>query len=413
MSWKLVVAGREFFPQSGTLTLPRLGVWRADLELHEADVPTGRATLSNLDGSAPFVGWILRSGKFGDRARVTAWGGAGGLAREIPAQGYRGALLTGRDVANDALRAVGETLSTSDLAPEMQRDLDAWTRRRAPAIDELWRLADTLGCTLRVKSDGTVALLQETWADVAAIETADEIYDDPASLISRLALDDLSAELLPGRTYAGRQLAQVQYELTQRQLTVTLVGWRGPGTGDQGEQLKATIQQQSDHSFAALWPARVVSQTGATLEVVLQPDLQPEKRTMPQLTGVPLRGLGPGISVTVAAGARVLVGFEGADPRKPYALPFDTTVGNVSQVKLGANATKGVARLNDTTANGSLVLSAALNVLTVTYTPPGGTPQVTTVSLASSSPILITVPVGGTSTLSGKIDAASAKVLCE
>ena len=96
---------------------------------------------------------------------------------------------------------------------------------------------------------------------------------------------------------------------------------------------------------------------------------------------------------------------------------------NVDQGKvyLGSEgATRGVARLDDTTLNGTLELSAVAVppvppappgvVLNLTYTPPGGgVPVVSSVTLA----IATLIASLGSIPLSGKIDSASNKVVSE
>lgn len=79
------------------------------------------------------------------------------------------------------------------------------------------------------------------------------------------------------------------------------------------------------------------------------------------------------------------------------------------------NASKGVARLDDLTAGGSLSISAAfaptpapVSTLVFTYTPPGGgVPQVATIVLG----VAAATPMSATLNLSGKIDSASDKVV--
>lgn len=82
-----------------------------------------------------------------------------------------------------------------------------------------------------------------------------------------------------------------------------------------------------------------------------------------------------------------------------------------------ADASRGVARLDDTTVNGTLSFAVlpvppppatpVATALALTYTPPGGTPQLVT----------ITIPLPGITvaptdiSLSGKIDSASEKVV--
>lgn len=83
-----------------------------------------------------------------------------------------------------------------------------------------------------------------------------------------------------------------------------------------------------------------------------------------------------------------------------------------------ADADRGVARLDDTTANGTLALTAVAVppvppappgvIITLTYTPPGGgLPMTSTVSLAIATLLSAT----GSIDLSGTIDSASEKVV--
>jgi len=68
----------------------------------------------------------------------------------------------------------------------------------------------------------------------------------------------------------------------------------------------------------AFYPAKVISQTGSVL------DVRPESPTLPDMTGVPLRGI-PGVVATVAPGARVLIAFENGNLTTPIATLANTT----------------------------------------------------------------------------------------
>lgn len=89
---------------------------------------------------------------------------------------------------------------------------------------------------------------------------------------------------------------------------------------------------------------------------------------------------------------------------------------DTGKVFLGsADGTRGVARLEDTSQGGTLQITGATvpaptptTTLILTYTPPGGVPQVATISLAPVS--LATGAIDFTFNLAGKIDSASAVV---
>ncbi len=76
------------------------------------------------------------------------------------------------------------------------------------------------------------------------------------------------------------------------------------------------------------------------------------------------------------------------------------------KIKLGGeDAEKGVARMDDTTDNGTFSISAAGPILTFTYTPPGGAPQIKTITF-DTAPLV----TGSDFTLSGVIDSSSDQV---
>lgn len=88
------------------------------------------------------------------------------------------------------------------------------------------------------------------------------------------------------------------------------------------------------------------------------------------------------------------------------------------KVKLGGDAaSKGVARLDDTTVNGTITLSSAPIpapappgvIITATYTAPNGMISLSTITLTGA----ITGAAVGSLSLSGKIDSASEKVVSE
>lgn len=99
----------------------------------------------------------------------------------------------------------------------------------------------------------------------------------------------------------------------------------------------AFVGRRLDH--LALYPARVVQQRDdGTL------DLQPESDAVPSCQGVPIRHGLPGVTVTVAAGERVLLGYEGGDPSRPYAALW--TAGSVTTIKINGGNLR-VAREGD------------------------------------------------------------------
>lgn len=100
------------------------------------------------------------------------------------------------------------------------------------------------------------------------------------------------------------------------------------------ERLHATIRRIVDAIVGpridrcALYPGRVVAQDGdGRLEVQL------DDPRWPSLTRVPIRLAWAQGSLTVQPGARVLVGWEAADPARPYAALWES--GTLSQAVIG------------------------------------------------------------------------------
>ena len=121
----------------------------------------------------------------------------------------------------------------------------------------------------------------------------------------------------------------------------------------------------------ALYPCTVVAQRAdGTL------DLQPDAARVPACAGVPIRHGLPGVTVTVPAGGRVLLGYAGGNPTLPYACLWES--GTVTAISINGGSTR-VARVGDTVASH-----------THSYTD-GGTPMTT----GAASPAI----TGGSSVL--------------
>jgi hypothetical protein len=166
--------------------------------------------------------------------------------------------------------------------------------------------------------------------------------------------------------------------------------------------VEGVVGPRLDH--LALYPCTVIAQRSSG-----GLDLQPDSPRVPPCADVPIRHGLPGVTaVAVAVGARVRVGFDGADPARPFAALWDAR--NATSVTFNGS-TRQMARTDDSTANGSLDLSVTANTptvglttLTITYTPPAGAPQVVGVVLTGAAS-LVPGPTG--LSLSGKITGSS------
>lgn len=138
------------------------------------------------------------------------------------------------------------------------------------------------------------------------------------------------------------------------------------------DRLKASFQRLvlslvARTDYHALYPSVVVAQNAdKTLE------LQPDAARMPPLSKVPIRVGIPGVVVQLAAGARVLLGFENGDPNRPYAGLWDTAT-LVELVINGGAVGLAKADHTHTISNWATVTGATLAGTATTGTPSSNT----------------------------------------
>lgn len=139
------------------------------------------------------------------------------------------------------------------------------------------------------------------------------------------------------------------------------------------------LTRRVDH--IALYPCRVVAQRAdGTL------DLQAEDPRIGSPASVPYRTL-RGLSLTVPAGARVLLGFEGGDPARPVALLWE--LGDVTAIKVNGGDV-GVARNGDDVSASAAMATwmTAVNARLAGSPTPPPTPPSTLGTIAEGSSVL-------------------------
>lgn len=141
----------------------------------------------------------------------------------------------------------------------------------------------------------------------------------------------------------------------------------------------------------ALYPARVVSQ-GADGRL----DLVPEDARIAPCSGVPLRYGAPGLSATVPAGGRVLLGYEHGDPGRPYAALWEP--GTVTALSVNGGTEKAAREGHSVNAGSiSIIASVALGPTTfqVQYTTAAGVPVGTPQTVVLGAAGTVTLPLTG------------------
>jgi len=310
-----------------SLLIPRVGQWTADVTLDVDAGPTAACTLS-LDGRA-YQGHVVRGAAYAGawRGRIV---GSVALLGTAPATALQGATLA--LVLRDLVGAVGITLS-ADPGP-----LDAvaprWHRHEGSASAAVADIARAAGYAWRVRPDGTLWLGSDTWSTVTPASPVDVLDELPEA--GRITLAGDTLDLAPGTTLALRErdpvrVGCVEHRATADDLQTVVVAEREGGTLLAAlDRLLGRLTRRVD--YTALWPARVVAQQGnGSL------DLVPDSPRVAPCQGVPYRTL-RGLSVEVSAGARVLLGYEGGEPSRPYALAWE--IGDATSVRVNGGSTR-------------------------------------------------------------------------
>lgn len=399
---------------SAVIEAHREGAWSADFVLDGAAIPEGIASVTDSSGAVLLRGHVLRAEAPFERAEVRLVGGAR-LGTILPPRYYRAA--PARTVLQDIARESGATLA-ADLASDVDSELPAWVRvggeDAVTAIRHLLRAALPSGWTWRTRYDGSLWLGADSWLDVAApgVEVVDRKPSRGELIVRAASVAELLA-IEPGTVFEGLDVTSVRIDATGDRLrAVVRTTASARRAGDVITHGIRTLAREAtvERALLAMYEATVLEQFESTgnVNVLVQPDTDEAQRAIPQLTGVSLVAPYPGAKVLFPLAAinartvRVLVGFTGGDPAKPYAVPWslngaapDRIEINAAIIALGGDA-KGVARLDDSVGCGTLTATSTPGggPVTFVYTPRGGAP----------------LPPNAAVTITGKITSASAKV---
>lgn len=308
--------------QDMTLRGALVGTWEATLTADTTDASkiSGAATIE-LDG-VRYVGTATANADEGGKTTARVVAGANGLGTTLAPRSYTGTTI--RVLVADILRDCGETLSADADAATMGRTIEGWVRLRQTGRDALKRLVEFVGgIAWRSRRDGSVWIGPETWPTVEPDFTL--IAEMPTENAVEVALEGL--DVSPGDTFRSVRISEVEYRLSGSALR--LIAKTGAAKNEAGAALSNLIKRETQTDYFALYPARVAAQNAdGTLEVKL------DSPAMPGMSKLPIRHGLPGVtSIEVQTGARVLVGFEGAQPSKPFACLWEGA-DNMTRIRL-------------------------------------------------------------------------------
>ncbi len=301
------------------LTVGNTGPWVADVDFEGEPDVSGRVTLKI--GALELAGTIVatRSGDFGAQRRARIVAGAGGWSSEVAAKQYHNdAGVKARLVAEDAARAVGETLG--DFVPRAERVGRDYARQVGPASRAL---EDVIGgAPWWVDYDGVTRVGPRPGTPTDAKAYTVLAYD-PRDRYATLAVDDVGAvrvgSILTEQIDGPQTVRSLDVRLTADELRMHVwLGGSEAGGGHLAGLIRAIVQRSTDGRLPGLFRYRVVRMAGERVEL----------QAVRKLAGLPdLLPLScwPGVAgahANLRPGAEVLVGFIEGDRAQPVVLAF-------------------------------------------------------------------------------------------
>lgn len=190
---------------SGTIHLPRVGAWVADLKV-AADVPLSGPVDITI-GHEVIVGTVSRSGMVQGIAQTRVVAGADGLRSQVGKMHYTAPSV--RNVLARIAKDVGESLSAAGDRTVLDRQLEHWSTLVMPAAQAIRALVHVLpeGTVWRILADGGLWIGLDTWPDAGLPDVA-IVGERAEDAMIELALE--APFLLPGTTVVGRRVDTVE-----------------------------------------------------------------------------------------------------------------------------------------------------------------------------------------------------------
>lgn len=389
MTFFASVAGHQVV--SGSLLIPLVGTWTADLHL-ATDQPVAGAVTVVL-GNLTLHGAVVRSQAYGGQTRARLVGGYGGWRSTVPDQGYgSGSGVKLSHVLGDVASACGERVNVA-----ADRSVGAaYTRADGPASDVLWNLvAQGVIPAWRVDTAGVTQVTAWPATTVGTPFTVTDQRPDEGLVV--VATEDYAA-WLPGCSFTAPQLAGsltnagVNYVFdndgTFRLEVLT-------GTADRllGALNAIIARKVAPTRFYGRYEYRISNPSETTIDGTPTDDAI----GLPDLQGVPIEADSIALYVPPDDGLCHVM-FVNGDPSRPSCV---WTEGNPTIAQL-LSGTNPAAKLGDTVQS---MISGSVQIL-------GGTLALTGVSVGACSPVVVSgnMIMQGLSPISGTITTGSSTV---
>lgn len=302
------------------ISLPRIGVWHVDAKIDGADdaIADGDAVEVVIgDAALTLKGTAARAETYLGALQVRVVAGVNGFEKTVAAKSYQKATV--KIVLDDILRAAGEARSSTTDAAVLATELVRWTVGEQPAGAALRALLEAApdASAWRMLPDGTLWAGAETWP--ASTVSAVVLARHPRE--ARLELGVESPTLLPGTTLDGEKIDRVEHVITADAIRTT--AWLADPEARMTAGFAGLYGRLAGHhvagpvDYCAMYRAKVAAQSSDFRFV----DLTPDNPKIPGVGNVPFKLGLPCATAQIQAGAYVLLGWEGGDPSKPYAVP--------------------------------------------------------------------------------------------
>jgi hypothetical protein len=321
-------AGVGFSVLSGTVNLPRVGAWSADLTVANPAAMSGKVDLE-LSPTLTLRGTVARAGVLEQVLHARVVGGGNGLRSKVRPKHYTAP--TARVVLSDLLADVGESLSTTADRDVLNTQFEHWTTDRDAGGQGRPLPARARGRRDRVAHPARRDALGGT-GDLARIDGERLLRD------RRRLARDRRASAQHGGTRPAAGDGDQRAEHRSRRVpglggTVRALVTLSNGDADVLDRPKGSLAALSGVcptiDYQRLFRGKVLKQHPNLRRV----DVQPDDPRLPPMSNIPLRVGVPGLDVTLTPGHRLAIGWEDGQPDRPMTALWEPGTQGTTPVK--------------------------------------------------------------------------------
>lgn len=313
--------------ESGRLVEPRVGPWWIETTIFEKDAeaaPPNGAAIVDFDGDLDCVGTISGPRTVNDNGSVSVRieGGSGKLDQPLGVEHFYRTTL--RRLVTALTNKTGDIIDTTADSTLLNRRVEHWSRPETLAFRYLSDIAEKGGGVWRVLRNGNLWFGAETWPILEFPHTEETKMGSGNGM--RIAPGKPGTKdtplVRPGVTFKGKKVAEVITTWGSAGISQNIAFEDSDTPGYHSRSIQVEHVDWNTRTFgtqldlSAMYPCKVTRQTGDLSKVDLLPDdLKIKGKGLQQ---IPIRYGMPGVKGKLKSGARVLLGWESADPSRPF-----------------------------------------------------------------------------------------------